>query len=74
MNRRDALAALVGMPQVARVATVPEASTDVIVVKCDEYLDQQASAHIERTLHQVWPGRRILVLEKGYRLKVAPGA
>lgn len=41
MNRREALAALVAMPNVARISAVPANSDDVIVVECDGMLSRE---------------------------------
>lgn len=73
MNRREALAALVSLPEVARISTVPAASNDVIVVECDRWLTSDVAQRIHDTLSEVWPGRKIVVLDEGISIKVAPG-
>lgn len=73
MNRRDALAALVALPAITRIATAPVAPTDVIVVEVEEILSQEAAARIKCTLGEVWPGRQVVVLSKGMTLKVVAG-
>ena len=72
MNRREAIAALVSLPQVAKISTVPEASKDVIVVECDVLLTNEMCILIKHRLSEVWPNREIVVLEQGIRIKVAP--
>lgn len=70
MNRREALAALVSLPAIARISTAPVGHNDVIVVECDEYLTDEGVTQMRSTLEAVWPGRRIVVLTKGLTLKV----
>lgn len=74
MNRRDALAALIALPEVARLASVPATSTDVIVVECDHPLSDRQVQCIQTSLASVWPGRKIVVFDKGLRLKLVDGA
>lgn len=72
MNRREAIAALVSLPEVARISAVPAASEDVIVVECDAALTASSVAYIRARMGEVWPDRQIVVLDKGIRIKVAP--
>lgn len=72
MNRREAIAALVALPSVKSIATVPAASNEVIVVECDEYLEAETEEHLRRRLAEIWPERKILVLDKTLRIKLAP--
>jgi len=73
MNRRDALAALVALPALTRIATAQVAPTDVIVVEVDAILSQEVARRMQLTLGQVWPGRQVVVLPKGMTLKVVAG-
>jgi len=70
MNRREALAALVALPEVARIATAPVGPTDVIVVECSEEISDEAASRITKTMVAVWPGRKVVVLSNGMTLKV----
>lgn len=70
MNRREAIAALVSLPEIARISTAPIGPNDVIVVECDVRLSLEALQRIRLTLESVWPGRKCLVFEKGMTLKV----
>ena len=70
MNRRDALAALVALPEIARISSAPVQPTDVIVVECDQIISDSAAAHMRSTLESIWPGRKCVVLAKGLTLKV----
>lgn len=74
MNRREALAALVALPEVARISTAPLKPSDVIVVECDEHISSNEAARIKAHVQQIWPGREVLVLGKSLRLKVVEGA
>ena len=74
MNRREAIAALVALPGVTRIAVAaPLAPADVIVIECSRQLSDAARASLCATLERVWPGRRCLVLDQGFTLKIAPG-
>jgi hypothetical protein len=70
MNRRDAIAALVSLPEITRISTAPVNADDVIVVECDQHITQELAATIRTTMESVWPGRKCLVLTKGLTLKV----
>lgn len=72
MNRREAIAALVSLPEVARISTVPANSDDVIVVECEGLVSQSTADHIRAHMREIWPDRKIVVLEGGIRIKVAP--
>jgi len=73
MNRRAAIAALVALPEVARLAATPIESTDVIVVESDQHLSYEQIDNIHKTLAKVWPGRKIVVFDAGLRLKLVQG-
>lgn len=72
MNRREAIAALVSLPEVARIATVPASTDDVIVVECDGLLTDETRARIVAQLKDVWPDRQIIVCNQDVRIKVVP--
>lgn len=72
MNRREAIAALVSLPEVARIATVPANSDDVIVVECDGLLSQEGAANVKAQIQRIWPDRKVVVLSGELRIKVAP--
>lgn len=73
MNRREALAALVSMPEIARISAAPVGPTDVIVVETEMEFSDEVHARMKATLESVWPGRKIVVLSKGITLKVVAG-
>jgi len=73
MNRREALAALVSLPAVAKISVAPVKPTDVIVVECSEYLSLDQMARIKAELSEVWPGQQIVVLHKTLTLKIVEG-
>lgn len=70
MNRREALAALVAMPTVTKIAAVPANSDDVIVVECPGPISEAVAAHIKKHLLDIWPNRRIVVLGDNIRIKL----
>lgn len=70
MNRREAIAALVSLPAVARISVAELKSDDILVVECDEHLTMEHAERIKETLGQVWPGRKAVVFAKGLRLKI----
>lgn len=75
MKRRDAIAALVALPSVSRIARMDFASpSDVIVVECDGLLSKTTRDGIAASVQQVWPDRKIIVVDSGMRLKLVPGA
>ena len=70
MNRREALAALVALPEVTRISVARMGPADVIVVEAPMRLSAaQVEAMTER-LTKVWPDRRIVILGQGMTLKV----
>ena len=72
MNRREALAVLVAMPSIERIATVPATSDDVIVVECASRLTHDQRLRMRADLAQIWPDRKIVVLDEDLRIKLAP--
>jgi hypothetical protein len=72
MNRREALAALVAMPEVARISAVPAHTNDVLVVECDELISSEVAERTQAMLKQIWPDRQILIFCKGMCVKLAP--
>ena len=71
MNRREAIAALIGLPAVASIKVAVVHPDDVIVIEADEYLSERESANIERVMTQVWPRRKVVVLGRGMHLQIA---
>lgn len=69
MNRREALAALISMPQIARIERADIKPDDVIVVECEGRVSLVQKEYMRDTLGKVWPGRRIVVCEAGIRIK-----
>lgn len=70
MNRREALAALVALPEVARIATTTVKPNDAIVVECDARLSCEAVERLRELVKAVWPGHPVLVCTTGVRIKV----
>lgn len=67
MTEHEAIQALTEMQSIQRCALTPQ---DVIVVDCDQILGDDAIAHIKRVMTHIWPGQRILVLDKGLSLRI----
>lgn len=70
MNRREAIAALVALPEVTRISIAPLKANDVIVVEGARAMSEESMARIKGVLEQVWPGHRCIVLSEGLSLKV----
>lgn len=73
MTRRDAVAALVGMPAITRIAAAPVAPADVIVVDVRDKISPYVRADMTAQLLAIWPGRRILILDGGMTLRIVQG-
>lgn len=73
MNRREAIAALVALPEITRMYTATVAPDDVIVVETTQLLSMAARANMSESLQRIWPGRRIVILSSGMTLKVVAG-
>jgi hypothetical protein len=71
MNRRQALAALVSLPPTARVSVATLQADDVIIVECEDHLSQDTAIRLRAELIQVWPQHKIVVLDRGMRIKIA---
>lgn len=74
MNRRDAIKALTALPGVASIATAPVRPKDVIVVECDMPVSREMAERMKQTLTEVWPGQKIVILDKGHHLKIVEGS
>jgi hypothetical protein len=72
MNRREALAALVSLPSVTRIQSVPANADDVIVVEVDHAISIETQERIKAHLQKVWPDRKIVVLDKSIQIKLVP--
>lgn len=73
MNRREAIAALTSLPEVARIQVARPAEDDVIVVECDSMLSQSGHEKLRTTVQQIWPGRKVLVCQPSVRIKLVQG-
>lgn len=70
MNRREAIAALTSIPGLARIQKAEVKPNDVIVCELDGLCHHETRMLIEQHLTRVWPGHKIVVCERGMRLKV----
>lgn len=74
MNRREALAALISLPEVARISVARVKPTDVIVIECaDHYISPEAAQRIEASMKNIWPDQKIVIFDKSLRMKVVEG-
>jgi len=73
MNRRDAIAALMSIPALSSIQSVCMATDDVIVLEVERHLSSQERQNIEAQVSQLWPGRRVVVLDGGMKIKVVSG-
>lgn len=74
MNRREALAALVSMPEIAKISAMPVLRrTDVIVVEVDKPCSAEMASRMREQLREVWPNHKIVVMCDGAKIKVAAG-
>jgi hypothetical protein len=73
MNRREALAALVGMPALTRLSSVGAiASGDVIVAELDNHISSDDVRDLKNHLQMIWPNNQVLICGPNVRLKVLP--
>jgi hypothetical protein len=73
MNRRKALATLVAMPALARIASAGAiTSGDVIVAELSERISVDESHRLKEHLKTIWPDNRIVVCGPQVRLKILP--
>lgn len=72
MNRREAIAALTALPEVARVSVAKPQPDDVIVVEVPGPLSDECGDRLKEWFERVWPGRMVVILADGIRMKFAP--
>jgi hypothetical protein len=70
MNRRDAIKTLMAMPGVAAIRSATLAPDDVIVIECNHIVSDEQCAYIRAAMERVWPGRKVVVLERGTTLRI----
>ena len=71
MKRRDAIRAVMAMPAVTSIAVAKVEPDDVIVLECDHALSAETAERIQQYASQVWPGRKIIVLGDGLKMRIA---
>lgn len=57
------------IPEIARVSKANLQPNDVIVIECEQNLSVKTCQRIEQYVEQVWPGRKVVVLEGGLRMR-----
>lgn len=73
MNRREAIAALVAMPEVTKASILRTPKpTDVIVLETADhtFMSNETRQRIQEMMQSVWPNQRVVVLPPGTTLKV----
>ncbi len=71
MDRREALKTLVSLPAIARISVARLQPNDVIVIESDELLTHYAMDTIRAQVEQIWPDRKVIVLDRSLKLKIA---
>jgi len=74
MTRRAMIEALLALPAVGGITTIPAAPPGVdrppvIVVECTQALTLEAQVRLRDQLRDVFPGHRILVADHGIRIR-----
>lgn len=59
------------MPAVTSIAVAKVQPEDVIVLECEQAMPFQVMEHIKRMAEQVWPGRKVIVLCDGLKMRIA---
>jgi hypothetical protein len=70
MNRQEAIAALMSIPEVAGLSVANIAHDDVIVVEWGEVIDAERAELIRAQLEKIWPQNKIVVTDGRTRLKI----
>ena len=70
MNRRDALAALLALPAITAIEVATPQPDEVLVVETPTLLSQDEIERLGQQLQQIWPGRKVVVMEGGMKLRV----
>jgi len=73
VEREAAIAALISLEQVDRIAVASLKPTDVVVVELSESISDHATEHINRTLSAVFPKNKIVVCDQGTKIKIVNG-
>lgn len=73
MNRREAITALMSLPSLSSIQAVRMATDDVIVIEVEERLSAQHRENITEQITKLWPGRRVVVLDGGMKMKIVDG-
>ena len=71
MNRRDAIRAVMAMPAVTSIAVAKVEPDDVIVLECEDSITPEYGQMLKKQALEVWPGRKIVVLSGGLKLRIA---
>jgi hypothetical protein len=70
MTRREAIAALTALPEVARITRATVTPTDVIVVECTGIVSVETAERIKTMFTEIWPNNKIVVCGGDVRIKV----
>jgi hypothetical protein len=70
MKFRDILKVFAGLPRLRAIAIARIEPNDVIVVQCEDPIDDELGERIRQWLSPVWPDRKIVVHGPEVELKV----
>lgn len=70
MNRRSAIAALLALPEVARISATEVKPDDLIVIEAPGPISDRAAARIKEIVEHNLPGRKVMVLGDGLKVKI----
>ena len=71
MNWRKALSAFLALPAVKSIEIANLKPNDVIVFELDHMLSAEVIERIKTSAEQIWPGRKVVVLDQGMRMHIA---
>jgi hypothetical protein len=71
MDRRTALKTLLALPAVQSIEVATLQPDDVLVIECDVLVSAETNAHITAQIARIWPDHKVIIFEKGSRLRIA---
>ncbi len=74
MTEREAVEAITSLPSIRRIWVADLKPDDVIVFECDAHLTVPEIDRIKATAEGIWPGRKIVVIDRNIKMKVVPRA
>lgn len=71
MNRREAIAALMSLPATATITQATVEPSDSIILECEGHMSSETAERIRKHIEQIWPGRKVVVLCDGLKIRIA---